>query len=102
MAGIRAWRDARRSKLAQHQPVEARGESGRILRQFAVENLRLLKQHQRHVVGDLGIAASLGNGHNQGVAQIDLEDRLGAGTARLLRQDAFELPVRPLAAGDKA
>ena len=40
----------------QHQPVEAAGESRRILRQFAVEDLRLLEE-QEGKIGTVGALA---------------------------------------------
>ena len=73
---------------AQHQLIEPVGERGRILRQFAVENLRLLQQQQRQIARGILL---VGNGGDEGMAHVDLEDRLGRRAAVLLRQQSLEL-----------
>ena len=48
-----------RSDAPQHQPIEPAGERRRILRQFAVEDLRLLQQQQRQIASARPSAAAI-------------------------------------------
>ncbi len=45
----------------QHQPVQPRGKRSRILRQFTIQDLRLLEQEQAEIVDRLGAGLRLGD-----------------------------------------
>ena len=83
----------------QNQPVEPACECGGIFRQLAVEDLRLLQQQERQI--GRGILR-LGDGGDQRMTHVDLEDRLGAHALVLLRQQPFQLAIPAKPARDKA
>ena len=86
----------------QHQRLQPRGEGGGILRQFAVEDLRLLQQQQRQIVRFCLVAALARDRRHQRMAQIDLEDRLGRARRGSAATASAPARGRALAAGDEA
>jgi hypothetical protein len=81
-----------------HQPIETVGERGRIVRQFTVEDLRLLQQEKGEIGGGF---ARLREACDQGMAEVDFENWLGAEATIGPRQQPFKLSVGAMTAGDK-
>ena len=82
----------------QHQLIEPVGERRRVFRQLAVEDLRLLQQQERQVLGRILVA---GDRRDQGMAHVDLQDRLGGGRLVLHRQQALKHAIMRVAAGNQ-
>ena len=82
-----------------HQAIQAGGESGRILRQFAVQDLRLFQQEKRQVGGG---GAGLRDRRNQRMAEVDFKNRLGSDAAILPGQQPLKLAIGTVTAGDQA
>jgi hypothetical protein len=54
----------------QHQPVEPRGERGRVFRQLAIEDLRLLQQQEGEVIRGGLVAGAFRDRASQRMAQM--------------------------------
>src|SRR5438128_222137 len=89
---------------AHDQPVQARRKGSRVVRDLAIEDLRLVEQ-QRRKVGRVfvpRIRLCLGQRLYQRVAHVELEDRLRARTAALPAEQTFQLAIGPMTTGDQA
>jgi hypothetical protein len=88
----------RLGETAHHQAIQAIGESGRVLRQFAVKNLRLLQQKERQIGG---VRTGLRDCCNQGMAEVDFKNGLGSDAAILPGQQTLKFAVGTVTAGNQ-